>query len=102
MPDQIGPTTPESLVAAVYAQFPERVAIARERLGRPLTFAEKMLVAHADDPAHGRARARRRLRRLPARPRRACRTRPRRWRCCSSCSRGCRRSRCRPRCTATT
>ena len=26
MPDQIGPTTPESLVEAVYAKFPERVA----------------------------------------------------------------------------
>src|SRR5689334_15052132 len=50
MPDQIGPTTPESLVAAVYASYPERVAIARERLGRPLTFAEKILAAHADDP----------------------------------------------------
>src|SRR6478752_5486561 len=50
MPDQTQPTTAEALVAAVYAKFPERVAIVRERLGRPLTFAEKILAAHADDP----------------------------------------------------
>ena len=50
MPDQIGPSTPESLVAAVYAAFPERIGIVRERLGRPMTFAEKILAVHADDP----------------------------------------------------
>jgi aconitate hydratase len=50
MPDQIGPNTPNELVEAVYAKFPERVGVARERLGRPLTFAEKVLIAHADDP----------------------------------------------------
>ncbi|MDQ1449958.1 MAG: aconitate hydratase, partial [Actinomycetota bacterium] len=50
MPETIGPTTPESLVEAVYATFPRRIAIARERLGRPMTFAEKVLAAHADDP----------------------------------------------------
>ena len=50
MPEPIEPTTPASLVEAMYAKFPERVAIARERLHRPLTFAEKVLVAHADDP----------------------------------------------------
>jgi aconitate hydratase len=50
MPEQIGPTTPAALVESVYARVPERVAIARERVGRPLTFAEKILVAHADDP----------------------------------------------------
>jgi aconitate hydratase len=49
MPDQTQPTTAEALVAAVYAKFPERVAIVRERLGRPMTFAEKILAAHADD-----------------------------------------------------
>src|SRR5262249_52898144 len=42
--------TPAPLVAALYGQFPERVEIARRRLGRPLTFAEKILFAHADDP----------------------------------------------------
>src|SRR5260370_41372682 len=49
MPDQIGPTTRESHVASVYATFPERIAIARERLGRPMTFAAKVLAAHSDD-----------------------------------------------------
>ena len=44
--------------------------IARRRLGRPLTFAEKVLFAHADDPETVGLDARRRLRRLPARPRR--------------------------------
>jgi aconitate hydratase len=46
----VGPTTPASLVEAVYAALPERIAIARERFGRPLTFAEKVLIAHAGDP----------------------------------------------------
>src|SRR3979409_1577215 len=50
MPDQIGPTTPEALVAAVYASFPERMSITRERLARPMTRAEKVLAVHADDP----------------------------------------------------
>src|SRR5689334_20506239 len=50
MPDQIGPTTAPALVEGVYARFPERLAITRERLGRPLTFAEKVLAVHADDP----------------------------------------------------
>jgi aconitate hydratase len=49
MPEQIGPTTPASLVERVYTRFPERLAITRERLGRPLTFAEKVLAVHADD-----------------------------------------------------
>src|ERR1700687_539431 len=51
MPDQTQPTTAEALVADVYAKFPERVAIVRERLGRPMAFAEKILAAHADDPS---------------------------------------------------
>ena len=49
-PELVGPSTPTALVEGVYARYPERVAIARERLGRPLTFAEKVLIAHADDP----------------------------------------------------
>lgn len=44
-----GPGTSPELVEAAYTRFPERVAIARERLGRPLTFGEKILFAHADD-----------------------------------------------------
>jgi aconitate hydratase len=47
----VGPRTPIELVEAAYERYPERTAIARERLGRPLTFAEKVLVAHADDPS---------------------------------------------------
>jgi aconitate hydratase len=50
MSEPIGPTTPPALVEAAYAQFPERVAIGRERTGRPLTFAEKVLILHAADP----------------------------------------------------
>jgi aconitate hydratase len=46
----VGPTTPSELVEAVYARYPERVEIGRRRLGRPLTFAEKVLISHADDP----------------------------------------------------
>ena len=46
----VGPNTPISLIEAAYARLPERVAVGRERLGRPLTFAEKVLFAHADDP----------------------------------------------------
>src|SRR6478609_6937845 len=49
MPDRMQPTTAEALVSAVYGKFPEHVAIVRERLGRPMTFAEKILAAHADD-----------------------------------------------------
>jgi aconitate hydratase A / 2-methylisocitrate dehydratase len=37
-------------VRAVYERFRERVRIGRERLGRPLTLAEKILFAHLDQP----------------------------------------------------
>ncbi|MSV91007.1 MAG: aconitate hydratase, partial [Actinobacteria bacterium] len=46
----VGPNTPIELVAAVYAQLGERVAIGRRRLGRGLTLAEKILVNHLEDP----------------------------------------------------
>ncbi len=42
--------TPVELVEGVYARFAERVPAVRARLGRPLTLAEKILVAHLDDP----------------------------------------------------
>ena len=58
-PELVGPTTPTALVESVYSRYPERVAIARERLGRALTFAEKVLIGHADDP-RGYVRALRR------------------------------------------
>jgi aconitate hydratase len=41
--------TPLSLVEQVYDRLPERVALGRDRLGRPLTFAEKVLVNHLRD-----------------------------------------------------
>ncbi|MFZ4433669.1 MAG: aconitate hydratase [Microthrixaceae bacterium] len=43
-------TTPIELVRGAYDKFSERVDAARERLGRPLTLAEKILIAHLDDP----------------------------------------------------
>ena len=46
----VSATTPVDLVDAVYARLPERVALGRERLGRPLTLAEKVLVNHLRDP----------------------------------------------------
>ena len=48
---QAGPNTPIDLVEGVYARFVDRVPALRQRLGRPVTFAEKILIAHADDPA---------------------------------------------------
>ena len=47
---QVGPTTPVELVEALYARSPECVETGRRRLGRPLTFSEKVLFAHAADP----------------------------------------------------
>src|SRR4029079_14071510 len=46
-----GPTTPLELVETAYARYPRALADARRRLGPPLTFAEKVLFAHADDPS---------------------------------------------------
>src|SRR5680860_584345 len=51
MAETIGPTTPLDIVEAVYSTLAERLEVARRRLGRPLTFAEKVLFNHADDPA---------------------------------------------------
>ncbi len=42
-------TTPE-LAAQTYDRMKERLAIVRERLDRPLTYAEKVLLGHLDDP----------------------------------------------------
>src|SRR3954462_10073972 len=42
-------STPLSLVEQVYERLAERVALGRERLGRPLTLAEKILVNHLRD-----------------------------------------------------
>jgi len=43
-------STPIDLINAVYAKLPERTALGRERLGRSLTFAEKILINHLRDP----------------------------------------------------
>jgi aconitate hydratase len=42
--------TPTELVEAAYARTAKAVAIGRERLGRPLTLAEKILFGHMADP----------------------------------------------------
>jgi aconitate hydratase len=42
-------TTPIELVDEVYGRLPARAALARERLGRPVTLAEKILVNHLRD-----------------------------------------------------
>ncbi len=44
--------TPIELVRGVYDRLVERSALGRERLDRPLTFAEKVLINHLDDPAN--------------------------------------------------
>jgi len=42
-------TTPE-LASTTYARMKERLAVVRERLDRPLTYGEKVLLGHLDDP----------------------------------------------------
>src|SRR5215217_8828665 len=46
----VSASTPIELVEGVYATLPERAALGRERLGRPLTVTEKVLVNHLLDP----------------------------------------------------
>ena len=46
-------TTPASLVADVYERFESRIPRARERYGRALTLAEKILFTHMADPDDG-------------------------------------------------
>ena len=46
MSSAISATTPIELVQAVYARLPERAAAGRERFGRGLTLAEKILLNH--------------------------------------------------------
>ena len=43
-------TSPD-FVRGAYQKIEERLAVVRERLGRPLTFAEKVLLGHLADPA---------------------------------------------------
>jgi aconitate hydratase len=44
-------STPIELVEHVYASLPERVVVGQQRLGRPLTLTEKILVNHLVDAA---------------------------------------------------
>src|SRR5437899_8346416 len=44
-------STPE-MAAAVYATMARNLAVVRRRLQRPLTFADKILLGHLDDPEH--------------------------------------------------
>jgi aconitate hydratase A / 2-methylisocitrate dehydratase len=46
----VSASTPIELVDAVYANLPGNVQIARDRLQRPLTLTEKILVNHLSDP----------------------------------------------------
>ncbi len=46
----VAASTPIELIADVYATFGPRLRAARQRLGRGLTLAEKILVNHLDDP----------------------------------------------------
>src|SRR6478609_7832615 len=46
----VSASTPIELVAGVYATLPARAALGRERLGRPLTLTEKILINHLVDP----------------------------------------------------
>jgi aconitate hydratase len=52
-----GLSTPLDLIETLYARLPERVAIARRRLDRPVTYAEKILFNHMRD-AEGQGVAR--------------------------------------------
>ena len=45
-------STPVSLAKGVYGRLSERTVLGRERLGRPMTLAEKVLVNHLRDPAN--------------------------------------------------
>ena len=51
-------TTPIELVREVYGRLPERLALGRDRLGRGLTLAEKILVNHLRDASQEVERSR--------------------------------------------
>jgi aconitate hydratase len=46
---QVTASTPAALVESVYSAFAQRLPVARERLDRPLTLAEKILFSHLRD-----------------------------------------------------
>ena len=49
--------TPIELVEGVYSRLPERAALGRTRLGRPLTLTEKILINHLVEPNEAIERA---------------------------------------------
>lgn len=49
----VAASTPIELVNRVYGTLDERLRVGRERLGRPLTLAEKILINHLDNPETG-------------------------------------------------
>ncbi|MGY6500539.1 MAG: aconitate hydratase [Acidimicrobiales bacterium] len=49
----VAANTPIELINQVYSTLDDRLATGRERLGRSLTLAEKILINHLDDPATG-------------------------------------------------
>ncbi len=51
MAETVEPFTPLALVQQAYARYPEHLEVVRKRVGRPLTYAEKVVFAHADNPA---------------------------------------------------
>ncbi|MGH1491614.1 MAG: hypothetical protein ACRBK7_19835, partial [Acidimicrobiales bacterium] len=44
----VGPETPIELIQGVYGTLDERIGAFRQRMGRPLTLAEKILANHLD------------------------------------------------------
>ena len=42
--------TTAELVARTYAEMEARLEVVRDRLNRPLTYGEKILLGHLDDP----------------------------------------------------
>ena len=66
--DRIG-STPQ-FVAEAYQKMERRLQTVRERLNRPLTLADKILLSHLDDPAGSELAPRRKLPATPSRPRR--------------------------------
>ena len=50
MPPPVVDSTPE-LVESTYRKMEERLKTVRQRLNRPLTYAEKVLLGHLHDPA---------------------------------------------------
>ncbi|MCI0816163.1 MAG: aconitate hydratase, partial [Chloroflexi bacterium] len=49
MPAPLVESSP-AFVADVYAKIEERLRVVRRRLGRPMTYAEKVVLGHLDDP----------------------------------------------------